>query len=113
MKFETDLTQQITVDFSAPAKATAFFIDGDWKESFYTFSDLEAVAEHLAFASRASMRGETYSPEGGKFTHIEGFPTFAYKDGKLIADSHEQDCGVITICGNHEPEQIDTCEVAS
>jgi len=113
MKFETEMTQKINVEFSDPKKAEAFFIESDWKETFYTFTDLSDVVDHLAFAVRNSMRGETYdSKSGERYINIEGFPTFSYKDGKLIADESDEHCGIISIYGDNEAEPSCTHETS-
>jgi hypothetical protein len=83
-----DLRAEINVVFVDPSLAYEFFIDGDWKEGFWTFEDLDELAEHLAYAFH--MTSGEYKEIDGEHQHIrdlEGFPYFVRHKGYFIGDS--------------------------
>ncbi|MDA9557766.1 hypothetical protein N9R79_09795 [Vibrio sp.] len=80
MKFRSLIKCEIDVNFVDQEKAKAFFIDGDWKDIYYEFLDLEEAARHLAFAFHNAP--EKLS-EGGLFRDVDGFGEYFYsRDNK-------------------------------
>ncbi len=74
MTFEVDLKATVKVQFSDEAKVKEFFIEGDWKECFFEFSDLTEIAEHLAFVVQ----------KFGSF-NIEGFGDFVRESNYYVS----------------------------
>jgi hypothetical protein len=73
-KFECTLEAKIEVKFSDESKVEAFFIDGDWKKSFYDLGDMEELASHLVYAF--DQTPEEWSDRGCSSKFIEGFGAF-------------------------------------
>ncbi len=48
-KRRTSFEMEIDVNFLNQERSFKHFIEGDWKESFFTFDDLDEVAKHLAY----------------------------------------------------------------
>lgn len=106
MKFTATLEQEIKVVFTEPEKAKAFFIDGDWRESFFEFSHLEQLAEFLMLNTSDKLRVMDHWREDGELhfgANIEGFPYF-YKtaDQQGLATKENPIIGQIIITGDSE-----------
>lgn len=72
MKTRTTLQSEIDIVFDNPKKAKEYFIDGEWKESFFKFDELKEVAEHLAYAFYVTP--EQYNFDKKRYEKfIEGF----------------------------------------
>lgn len=74
-KFRTSFEMEIDVTFHDPDKAKAYFIDGDWKESFWTLECLGEVAKKLAH----HFHGEPlyFDPKEKRVARmVEGFGRF-------------------------------------
>lgn len=78
MKFKATLECEIEVDFSDKEKAQAYFIDGDWKEYFYTFDGLDEFTRHLVYAFNESEE----MLRGGRIKFVEGIGEFIHDRSK-------------------------------
>ncbi|HHJ3076722.1 TPA: hypothetical protein ACPVZG_000512 [Vibrio parahaemolyticus] len=100
-KFKATLSAEFTVDFEDEKKAESFFLEGDWKESFYEFEDLEELVEHLLLNFfNADEKWDT--DEGKRYKNVEGMGTYYLfsdtKEWKLIPkEGSELPCGQITL----------------
>jgi len=91
--FDVILQVELSVKFTEPSKAKQFFLDGDWKRSFYDFSGLNDLADHIAWGFHQAP--QSY---GGKviFRSIEGFPDFK-RDDDMVYISEDPLYGAIII----------------
>ena len=99
-KYEVNLSSEYTVTFPDEQRIIDYYIDGDWKETFYTFSDIEDLIRNLMYIFvRTDLESQT-GKEGEHYLckDIEGFPTFIRdKDNRdLFVSSHEE-CGTIIV----------------
>ncbi|MCY9861384.1 hypothetical protein OTK49_02485 [Vibrio coralliirubri] len=102
MKIRSTFDCKIDVDFQDPAKAQAYFIDGDWRDFFYAFDNLEEVTEHLALNFH---KADEYYDHEGLNRSIEGFGSYVYQpethEWRLSEDAEPDeeslDCGMIVI----------------
>lgn len=107
MQVTATLEQEMKVEFTDPEKAKAFFIDGDWKKSFYTFDDLEELASFLMLNAREKLVVGDHWREGEELksgADIEGFPYFYRHNGQKLIAEHDDEIGQIIISGDHSPE---------
>lgn len=82
---EVTLQTDIRVILHDPEKTEDYFIDGDWKNYFFTFSDLDDLIEHLAYAARYMGTEWKHNPEKSAYDtviDIEGFPYFHMSSDK-------------------------------
>ena len=77
---------EIDVQFENPEASEAYFIRGDWKETFYDLDDLEQVAEHLADGFH--HESDSWDTEAkAHYRMVEGFGYFYdQKDGTYKTD---------------------------
>ena len=104
-KFRTDFEMSIDVEFLNPEKAKAFFIDGDWKKSFYTFNDLADLARGLS----CEFHDEPKEWENNHYSKdIEGFGLFIEKNEKWysIEDAKEVHGGIVI----HYQDALEVCD---
>ncbi|MBD1559523.1 hypothetical protein HC752_21505 [Vibrio sp. S9_S30] len=106
---------QIDVNFIEKDKAEAMFIESDWKDVFYTFIDLDEVAEHLAL--NFHQYDEKWE-KGEYWKHIEGFGSYKYnsdtKAWHLAGEGDENgefECGDIIIKYESKTECTDVTEL--
>lgn len=98
MKFKADLTTEVNIEFPDPKRIEAYYIDGDWKETFYTYTDLEDMVEDL---SLTLFLAGTYVQEiNGEYKavkDVEGFPYFVKTEdnGTTVWVSSAEECGEI------------------
>ncbi|CAH7194891.1 hypothetical protein [Vibrio alginolyticus] len=113
--FRNTFEYQIDVEFIDSNKAKLMFIDSDWKDIFYEFSDLEEVSEHLA--RNFHNANETLSD--GLCRYVEGFGDFKYdansstwliisKDGLT---ENQLECGGIRIKYEMKPQCSSTQKI--
>ncbi|MBL0523181.1 hypothetical protein JD523_20195 [Aeromonas enteropelogenes] len=77
-KFEVELIAQISVEFADPDKSHAYFVDGDWKETFWDVDDLDDLARDIGHNfMNATAGGMT------RKVYLEGF-------GDLISNGNGQ-----------------------
>jgi len=111
MKLRTSFEMEIDVEFSEPEKAKAFFIDGDWKNYFFTFSDLQDFTAALAFSFHAES--DRWDKARKTWTRSpEGYGTFAQTDSDtwVNIDDANDDIGKIVISYSMDLENIGCCE---
>jgi len=112
-KFRNEFILEIDVAFEDEEKAHAFFIDSDWKESFWDLGDLEGVSEHLSYAfHQYSEEWDTDEKAWGK--NLEGFGYFIYRnsDGLWVSKSeNDEEFGSIKIRYENELECESTMEI--
>jgi hypothetical protein len=107
MKITATLEQEMKVEFTEPEKAKAFFIDGDWKNSFYTFKNLEDLAESLMLNTKDKLLFREHWHEDKEIksgAKVEGFPVFYSQVGGKLATEENSIIGQIIISGDHSPE---------
>lgn len=115
MKFKNTIQCEIEIDFKDKAKAKAFFIDGDWSETFYEISDLDELASILGFA----FHNAEERLRQGLVKSIEGFGDYIYsyekKEWRLndrqLSEGEELPCGDIVIKYTSELQCIETEEI--
>lgn len=95
------LTTEIDIQFSDEEKAKAYFIDGDWKEYFFTYSDMRDLCEHIAYSFH--MQG------GWREAYVEGFGTFIREDE--IWKVTNEDFGTIFIREEQDTEPSSCYEI--
>ena len=74
-KFTSHFTSAVLVEFSDDQLAKELFIDSDWKETFYSFCDLQDVAGHISWGFQAAP-AEWSGKYKSNFKFIEGFGDF-------------------------------------
>ena len=95
-KYRTDFEMQIDVEFVEPEKAKAFFIDGDWKESFWSFDDLDEVAESISRLFFYEV--EHWNREQKAFVRfLEGYGYFVRQGDVYISSKEYAEAGEIRI----------------
>lgn len=112
MKIRSNFEMDIDVEFSEPEKAKAFFIDGDWKNHFFTFGDLQEFTAALAFSFHATP--DQWDRERKTWTRSpEGYGTFVKDDSEKWVNIEEayEDIGRIVITYESELENCGTFEV--
>jgi len=105
-KYDVDLTAKYHVTFPDEQKVIDYFINGDWKNSFYTFSDLKELAESITMG---------FYHEDSKFDHdkgefykwLEGYPLFYSETNAGVWTSKED--GVVIQVEEIDELDIDYC----
>ncbi len=108
-KYVIDLSAKYHVTFPDEQKAIDYFIDGDWKNTFYTFSDLGELSEHIVFG---------FFREDSKFDHeknlfykfFEGFYPFYSGINLGIWTSTDEENGTIVQIEELEELDIEYCQ---
>lgn len=111
--YEKEVTIQtdVRVILHEPEKTKDYFIDGDWKETFFTFSDLDDLIDFLAHTTQRLKSDFVYIAEekkGYRQIDIEGFPYFIRDDTQrdnYIAEScvdDDRETGKIEIIWDEE-----------
>ena len=106
MAHRIEISTEIDIQFSDESKAEAFFIEGDWKETFFTFNDLEDVSRHIAYGFQQAVGGWMVSN-----VDIEGFGRFEHKD-KLWTSEYEE-FGAIYIRIETEMADSSICDIGN
>lgn len=76
--YRVTLEAKLLVKFTNPETAEKIFIDGDWKETFYTLYDLEDLVRHLSYAFMRTP--DEWNSELKLFVKfIEGFDLFVLR----------------------------------
>ena len=81
MNIRTSFEMEIDVSFLDEESSFKHFIESDWKESFYTFDNLDDVAEHISYAFH--IANNEFQKIDGKYAFvkfIEGFGDFIQQD---------------------------------
>ena len=107
-KYDVDLSAKYSVEFPDEKLVKSYFIDGDWKNTFYTFSDLSDLAEHVTM---------NFHHEDSKFDHdkklfykfIEGFYPFYSKNNIGDWVSTDEESGAVIIISEVDELDIDYC----
>ncbi|MDC8803897.1 hypothetical protein PRZ61_10665 [Halomonas pacifica] len=92
-KFDVDFEKTMKVELENPGAVEAYFISGDWKESFWTLDDLEDFVRSLSHAFECHP--EHYDRErGGLSRDVEGFGTYHRAAGdseyRLVGEAVEE-----------------------
>ena len=97
-KIRCSFEMEIDINFQDTDKAKSYYIDGDWKESFYSLADLEEVAEQLSYSFYVEdEKWDKILKAVIKF--VEGFGTFVKKDNEWhLTEEFASDGGGIIIC---------------
>jgi len=99
-----DLQGVFSVEFTDPEKSKAFFIDGQWKDSFYDFSSLGSLSGHIVFNFYHTPRA--YKAAKGDFIkNIEGFSAFILNPAGNYVSS-DNDYGKIIVKCVHELHSV-------
>lgn len=102
---------EMSVVFHHPEKTESYFIDGDWKNYFYSLDDLDELAETIALGARCSGVNLHKDSETSNYEwviDIEGFPLFYKKYGErnhYVAENikdGDEETGVIEIIWDQE-----------
>ena len=110
-KFRTEFDMQIDVQFVDPEKSKAFFIDGDWKNSFWEFEELNEVAADIAHSF--NLEDSQWNPRFKKICKfIEGYGTFV-KEGDVYITTNlgTEEAGEIRILEAQELQPVSTVTV--
>jgi len=93
-KRRTSFEMEIDVNFMNEEQSLNHFIKGDWKDSFYTFNDLDELAEHISYAFH--ITSDEFRKRDGKHIFvkfIEGFGDFIRQENGSYELSEEPDEG--------------------
>jgi hypothetical protein len=99
-KYEVNLSSEYAVTFPDEQKIIDYYIDGDWKETFYEFYGIEDMIRSIIY-SFVRTGTQMLKDELGNYYFckvIEGYPEFVRDDDNrdLYTSSHEE-CGTIII----------------
>lgn len=108
-KYVVDLSAKYKVTFPDEQKVIDYFIEGDWKNTFYTFGDLDDLCEHLIMA---------FFHEDSRFNHelksfykfIEGFYPFYSDSNTGLWTSTDEESGAIIQVEEEEELDIEYCQ---
>ncbi len=93
-KIRTSFEMEIDIDFLDEKSSFKHFIEGDWKESFYTFEDLNEVAEHISHNFHiANSELKKVNDEYRWVKFIEGFGEFVEQDNGAFKLTEELNGG--------------------
>lgn len=98
MKFGTNITKKVIIEFHDPEKTEEFFLESSWRESFYAYDSLEELAEGIA--QSFEHEGESYIQGIGFGTILEGFGQFLRTTDQTCLINPEEawsECGKIVI----------------
>jgi hypothetical protein len=98
MNFRTELKCEIDIEFIDPEKSEAYFIGSDWENVFYSFHDLQGLAEHLLFDFH--HEGDSYNTTHCAMVRsIEGFGIYVKQKDKSyqLTDEVAEEIGQIII----------------
>lgn len=74
-KFKTTIEKEVQVTFQDPGKARAFFIESNWRETFYSLDTMEEVTDCL-IGSFINTDFWWSAQHKNFIKEVEGFPTF-------------------------------------
>lgn len=96
-RFNVELKVEFEISFSDIVKAEEFFIDGDWRDTFYDYDDLEDLVDSLGLDFYTSRT--TVSTDGNykKIRFVEGYGDFIYDPSIGEWECSDDDFGVISI----------------
>lgn len=104
MKRKVTLETEVVVGYSNPEKAHQYFIEGDWKNTFFDLDDLEDLTEFLAlavFQHPEGFRLVQFGVKGNEYRFVkemEGFATFIKDENGANSWVSEHDVyGAITV----------------
>ena len=101
VKFKSEISIEVSVEFSNEELALKFFTDSKWNQQFYDFKTLEEVAEHLA----SSFSNKTGFWDGSHFVmFIEGFGDFKCGVNGYVSTNDIGEFGEITLKLIQEPK---------
>lgn len=107
--YDVDLNAKYHVKFPDAEKTISYFIDGKWKETFYTFSDLSELASHLIMGfHHESPAHDFINKQNYKF--IEGFNHFNYDEKTDTWISTDEVSGIVIIISLEEELDIEYCQ---
>jgi hypothetical protein len=113
-EFRTSFEMEIDVSFADPEKAKAYFIDGEWKDSFWEIDDMEELAKYIAHSFH--VEGDRYDAERKAIVRsAEGFGDYILGDSGLyhLDETSAEYVGGITVRYEMELEPVDTMERTS
>jgi hypothetical protein len=99
-KYEVDLSSRYNVTFPDEEKIISYYIEGDWKETFYTFSDIEDMIRSIiySFVRTDTEHKKDSDNEYYSCKVIEGYPEFVRdEDNRDLYVSAWEDCGTIIL----------------
>ena len=105
--FEVNFCQCTVVQFDDGDMAEEYFIDSDWRNTFFSVDCLEDVCEIIAHGF--NIASKNYDSESNKMScFIEGFGKFVKIDNMNweLCESARVDCGNILITEDL-PHQVD------
>ena len=81
MGYTVTISSEVKVEFSHPDLAESYFLKSDWKEVFFTFSDMEELVEWISMAvfnEKPNFMPSRVSPTGEAIfvKEVEGLPLF-------------------------------------
>lgn len=86
-KFTSLVSKELEITFSDFEKAEAYFIDSDYHEYMYDFSDMEDLVDGLSIMFTKYPSGWDF--DKGLYKDIEGFGVFYCKGDKWTAEYPE------------------------
>ena len=113
MIIKGELTTEVKVTFSDPAKAKAVFIDGDWKGVFWPIEDMEELTKDLVHTIHQQPELNVFNEETNESQRqkqTEGFGTYIKNEGHWVMDSEETGkisvfIGDLSVESTYEDEQ--------
>jgi hypothetical protein len=108
-KYDVDISAKYQVTFPDEKKVIDYFILGDWKNTFYTFDDLEDICEHVTMG---------FHHEDSKYDHdkktfykfIEGFYPFYSDTNTGDWTSTDEESGAVIIVSEEDELDIEFCQ---
>ncbi len=101
--YETSFEMQIRIHFHVPDKVKQLFIDSDWKNHFWTFDDLQELAEHISRQIHYETEILIKTGDDRKWAKdLEGFGQFIRDQGTYTLVC--SDSGIPLISAKYETE---------
>jgi len=112
--FEVELNAEYIVTFPDEQKTIDYFIEGDWRDSFFDFSSLQDMARSIIYdfhnADREFVKNKDDKYESIK--SLEGYPTFVRDDNNMDKwAANCEECGTIIVELTQELDVEYTTEV--
>jgi hypothetical protein len=99
-KYEVDLAAQYIVTIPDEQKVIDYYINGDWKDTFWELDDIEDLIKSImySFVREDTTHQKNKDDKYYACKSIEGFPEFIRdKENRDKYISHHEECGTIIV----------------